>query len=1167
MAKNARGKQAKAQPQRLCFGAVPPQVKSNRTSTAKERHEPTYNLLTCLACAQARNIDIVGFSPLEAQGELGRGGQAVVGQTRASTDAVLAFKRPNSERIGTVLSTTSTRRRVENVYRDVATEMLALSEPGIRGHAHIIQLQAISWEVHKIRTWFFGRKLRVWPILVMDKAELGDLQCYMATEQGIIHGDIKPQNVLLFSDKGNPVAKLSDFGFSVFASTKSLKLGGTTPWKAPEIEARQEHTLSQAKRTDLFSFGMLCLWVLFWRELCERGKLLPALPPSSLLKTVSQKIVSVIKTVVKSVLGGEQAPDTDRDFGPDLRYLMTINTLDPSSNTLQDVALGLVDRMGEEDRAWKEKLRLLFEKTLVFDEKSRGSGYDFSQIEELLKEESTPTQRLARQDDNAAALSSLKCLDPGSFEVCKLLQSLCLADFRVRAHIFECLYRAYRAERKSKEKSNLAFQLAFCNKLGFGTTPDDKKAGKYLLAAEKLKKTSPNSSIPADALMAAIQRSREVRRPNSTLLQKLCQNGIIQPIHQGVDSQPRRPEEQRKIIEDRRKEIRAMEAVIGQTHPAILNLKWSLSTLLMESFDPTEPIEFLHDIIISLGQIKPEPHERERRRRDIAITKGYRLLSLMRIVGPQSAAQFVTLAEKTDKELAYLRDPNGEEHVVRLMVWMAVSDLLGTWGRLNESKGYLERAQRAVKAVFGEDHPNTVMLMEKDAQRQMREGNSDEAIATLETAIKRMEELVGPDAMQLAGLRTQLTGQLMIRGEFIKADKVAKGNQEMLKKRMPELHPAMLLSSFAISMAMKRYGEAAEAAEAAKKALSGQRLPWPPPTDEITPKETDAVVELLGKDCFSKPYPDPKIFPKNPAILGAQGALIVALQAQAQEERDNIGNAKGLRSEANRHLEELLGDINDGLGKSKWEKLGKLEGIDGSAMRRAMDEERIPLLEMVTSLGCNGVRDGMHYKEAISVAKSRGFYKVTALLKEHQDLCTKEALPWNARPKFRDATELADWVAGHWMGAILYNTESPRKDPKGHIEIALQATVCAKSSRRDHGKADVKISGTCRYDMGDLLLSGEATLSGSINFRVFYKGVNESEGWHNRGYVDLDRHAMGGFYGLSNAGRETSMGTFFFYKDRASDSGSGQSVSVPQQKHSHSRRRQSTVRERSSERH
>ncbi|RSL60679.1 hypothetical protein CEP53_005382, partial [Fusarium sp. AF-6] len=1026
MAKKARGKQAKAQPQRLYFGAVPPQLKTNRTSTAKGRNEPTYNLLTCLACAQARNIDIIAISPLEAQGELGRGGQAVVGQTRVSVDAVLAFKRPNSEGIGTVFSTASTLRRVENVYRDVATEMLALSEPGIRGHAHIIQLQAICWEVHKIRTWFFGRKLRVWPILVMEKAELGDLQCYMATEQGqklstsdkmslcqglasavatahrkgIIHGDIKPQNVLLFSEKGKPVAKLSDFGFLVFASTKSLKLGGTTPWKAPEIEARQEHTLLQAKRTDIFPFGMLCLWVLFRGELSERGKLLPAPPPSSLLKTVSQKIMSVVKSVVKSVLSGKQAPDSDHDFGPDLRYIMAINTLDPSSNTLRNVALDLVDQMGEEDRTWKEKLRLLFEKTLVFDEKSRGFGCEFSQIEDLLKEESS-TQRPTGQADNSAHISSLECLDPSSFE------PLCLSDFRVRDHIFECLGHSFEVERRSKERSTLAFQLAFCNKVGFGTTPDGKQANKYLLIAERLKKTSPDSSILVDSLETAIQRSKEVRRPNSTLLHKMCQSGILLPTNLGIDLLPRRPEEQQKVIDHRREEVRAMEVVLGRTHPAILNLKWSLSTLLMEAFDSIESIELLHDMVKSLEQMKPEPQEREQRHRDIVITKGYRFLSLMRIMGPQSAAQLVTLAEKTDKELAYLRDPEGQEHVMRLQVCIALSDLLGAWGRLSESKIYLERAQSGLKAVFREDHPNIVMLIEKDAQRQMREGNSDEAIATLEAAIKRLETLIGADVVPLVVMRTQLISHLMMCGEYVKADEVEKGTPEILKKSMSELPGPIVLASY------------------------------------------------------------PNIFPKDPAILRAQGALIVALQAQAQEEGGN--GAKGLRGEANRHLEELLGDINDALGKGNWETLSGLDGIDGSAMRRAMDEERIPLLEMVISLGCSGLRDGMHYKEAISVAKRRGLSKLTGLLEENQNLCTMEAPPLNAKPKFQDASELADWVTGHWRGAVLYNTEVPRKDPKGHIELTLQATVCAERGQHDHDKADVEQSGTTSYDMGDLL--------------------------------------------------------------------------------------------------
>jgi len=179
---NVPGQQVNYRPQ----GQVAPvqQIKRNPTFTEKDDHEPTYNILTCLACAQQRDIDLVGLSPFEAQGQLGQGGQSTVMQTRASVDTVLAFKKPNSKGVGSWLSTRSLTKRIENVYRDVATEIMALSEPGIRDHPNIIQLQAISWEVQNIRTWTFKKVPRVWPVLLMERADHGDLQDYLATKEG-----------------------------------------------------------------------------------------------------------------------------------------------------------------------------------------------------------------------------------------------------------------------------------------------------------------------------------------------------------------------------------------------------------------------------------------------------------------------------------------------------------------------------------------------------------------------------------------------------------------------------------------------------------------------------------------------------------------------------------------------------------------------------------------------------------------------------------------------------------------------------------------------------------------------------------------------------------------------------------------------------------------------
>jgi serine/threonine protein kinase len=80
----------------------------------------------------------------------------------------------------------------------------------------------------------------------------------------IIHGDIKPQNILIFEDHEHKlVAKIADFGNSVagVAENDLCQLPRSDPWTAPEYHHRK-FSVSAAKKMDIYSFSMLCLWLL-----------------------------------------------------------------------------------------------------------------------------------------------------------------------------------------------------------------------------------------------------------------------------------------------------------------------------------------------------------------------------------------------------------------------------------------------------------------------------------------------------------------------------------------------------------------------------------------------------------------------------------------------------------------------------------------------------------------------------------------------------------------------------------------------------------------------------------------------------------------------------------------------------------------------------------------
>lgn len=69
----------------------------------------------------------------------------------------------------------------------------------------------------------------------------------------------------MYHGENGPTAKATDFGYSSFGLTEEdrVRLPRSWPWYAPERTITPNFSLRDAKKTDVYSFGLVCLYTLF----------------------------------------------------------------------------------------------------------------------------------------------------------------------------------------------------------------------------------------------------------------------------------------------------------------------------------------------------------------------------------------------------------------------------------------------------------------------------------------------------------------------------------------------------------------------------------------------------------------------------------------------------------------------------------------------------------------------------------------------------------------------------------------------------------------------------------------------------------------------------------------------------------------------------------------
>lgn len=235
--------------------------------------------------------------------------------------------------------------------------------------------------------------------------------------------------------RGQITPRIADLRLSVIgADSDERRLPQSPPWTAPEYHSRH-WKIERARKMDVFSFGLVCFWILSWDRIFHR---------------LSEE---------------EEVNEIERLKGPDNDMMHLMKEVN-----------ALVNEM-ELEKASKDKLREFFHRTLAKDPEERaGSAAELFPL--LILSNALPTQK-ARE----APLE----IPPNrycDFQLSQSIAQLTMANFRARQQVFHELQSVAESCCESCRK-NALFQLALCCELAFGTAQSSEARDTYLSHATK----------------------------------------------------------------------------------------------------------------------------------------------------------------------------------------------------------------------------------------------------------------------------------------------------------------------------------------------------------------------------------------------------------------------------------------------------------------------------------------------------------------------------------------------------------------------------------------------------------------------------------------------------------------------------------------------------------
>ncbi|KAK5454369.1 hypothetical protein LTS15_006369 [Exophiala xenobiotica] len=764
-----------------------------------------YDLISFLSITQSTRTDFLPITWHSALQSLGEGGEAEVNQSLVDLQTNFAFKRIKDKNAP------------EKGFRALISALLILQNAQIRRHPNVAKLMGVCWEVDQ-------QSGNIWPVLVSEKAPLGDLRQFLDSEQGIllsvedriqlcvgvmsgiqalhasdiIHGDIKPENILVFPDSdGQPVAQVADFGYSCLGATKTdlVILPDPGIWAAPEWHDRPM-SLAHAMKADIYSLGLVFVFIFF----CG------------------------------STVGSANS-DVD----------------DPHGQLLQILQIGTSDSTRARIWPWKKEERILpaveaaVSRLLSLDQAKRASLRDFFDGVLAFKTdarrlESRKLLSLTSQCDTQVSPTQVEFdvhLDhilagklSRSFKMSRSMLQLAFSECSIRGQIVENFERA--ASNNTCElcatdcAPAAAFQLAFCYATGFGIGRDEKTASEWLQRSLRIE----------------VDLAQEIEMAKQDLSEGFWQEGRFKELW-GIGhvrtmsfAQAYR---QRGILEEalnsHAREVGDVGAIFGDAHPVSLALKSILSSILREEkrWREAEKIErhILERRVLHFEKDNPE-----------TLTSMKNMVSIYRGLGRLEDAKIMS-----QTLIAAMTQTLGAEHYGVLAVKGNLASTLLDLGHWKEAEQlYLEIIEKE-KEASGEQHVDAIITLANLAMTYRKQGRLQAAEEAATTAAKLFEKLFDEMHPYTLTAKNNLALIYKEQGKLAEAQTLGLRVSNMRKSLLGPRHPQSLLSLSLLASIDHTLGRFADAEKAFAELLAAQ-------TDDLgeTNPETINTMSALATD-------------------------------------------------------------------------------------------------------------------------------------------------------------------------------------------------------------------------------------------------------------------------------------------------------------------------------